>query len=154
METLSLLWTFAPDIKVKLLALAIAGQVIVTLRVYGGMSKARFAAVKAGEANPDTFKLTQNEPVSSAVFTRAVANQFELPVLFFAIVIASLALGSSSWLTVILAFAFVIAKAVHIREFTTTNTVLKRRKLFIRSVQVLMLMLAEFVISALLFAQG
>ncbi len=153
MDTLALIWTFAPDIKVKLLLLALAAQMALTIRVYLQMSKVRVAAAKAGRVTTDMYKSTDNEPEDLRVYTRAVANQFELPVMFYAIVIAGIAASISSWITVVLAWLFIVFRVLHINEMLATN-VLKRRKIFIRGMQVFLIMLLEFVISTLLFAQA
>ncbi len=152
MESLLLPWTFAPDLKVKLLLLILAGQMGLAIYLYIQLSKARMAAGKAGRITADLYKATENEPADLRVFARAVANQFELPVMFYALVVAGIAASISSWITVILAGSFVALRIVHAREMITTNTVLKRRKTFFRSVQVLLLMLVEFVLSAVFIA--
>ncbi len=154
METLSLLWSFAPDIKIKLLYLALIGQMIITILAYSRMAKARIAAVKAERVDRDMYKATTDEPEDVRVFTRAVANQFELPVLFYVIVLAMLVSSVTSWITVILAWAFIVLRYVHFQEMTTTNTVLKRRKTFIRGTQTIMLMMAELVVATLIFVQA
>ena len=154
MNALTALWDFAPDLKIRLLCLALAGQVIVTLTAYFKLSKARMTAVKAKQVEPDVFKSTRDEPEQLRVFTRAVANQFELPVIFYALIAASLALRVSSWLTVLLAFAFVALRCVHLQEMTGENRVFRRRRLFIRGMQVVLLMLVELLLSTMLFAQG
>ena len=148
------LWTAAPEIKVRLLALAIAAQACLAVWTYTKMSKARFKAAKAGEVQADIYKATQNEPEDLAVYTRTVANQFEMPVLFYAGIIGGIALGSSSWITVVFAFVYVFLRQRHAAEMVGGNIVLKRRKTFIRSAQVFLALLAEFVISAMLFAQA
>ncbi|WP_075995710.1 MAPEG family protein [Salaquimonas pukyongi] len=154
MDILMELWAYAPDLKVKLLCLAFAAQIVLTIVAYSKLSKARIAAIKAGKVEPETFKATRDEPDELRVFSRAVANQFELPVIFYALVAASLALKVTSWLTVLLAFAFVVFRYLHLQEMTGRHNVFRRRRLFFRSVQIILLMLAEFVLSALLFAQG
>ena len=153
METLALIWTFAPDLKVKLLLFALAAQILLTINVYMQMSKQRVAAAKAGRVTADTYKSTNNEPEDLRVYTRAVANQFELPVMFYAIVIAGIAASMSSWITVVLAWLFVLFRVLHIKYMLAGN-VLKRRKIFIRCMQMFLVMVAEFVISTLLFAQA
>jgi len=154
MDTLSLLWSFAPDIKVKLLYLAIIGQIVITLLAYGRMSKNRMAAGRAKRVSADMYKSTANEPEDLRVFTRAVANQFELPVVFYAIVLAMLVASAASWITVILAWLFVVLRAIHFQEMTTSNEVLKRRKMFIRCVQVVMLMTLELALAVIFFVQA
>lgn len=146
------LWTFEPGLIIRLLALAFVCQIAITIWTYMQMSKARVAAVKEKRVNPEIFKSTREEPDDLRVFNRAVANQFELPVVFYALIAVSLAIGVQSWITVVLAFVFVCIRIIHIREMLGQNRVLLRRKWFIRSVQTVMAMTAEFFISVLVFA--
>ena len=83
MEALMMLWDFAPELKTKLLYLAIVGQIIITIYCYSAMSKARVAAVRGNRMQPENYKATVDEPDDLRVFTRAVANQFEMPVVFY-----------------------------------------------------------------------
>ena len=152
METFMLLWDFAPALKTKLLYLAIVGQIIITIYCYSAMSKARVAAVRGNRISPDDYKATRDEPEDLRVYTRAVANQFEMPVVFYVLVLASLMAAAASWITVILAWVYVVLRWVHVQEMIGTNAVLKRRKIFIKSARVILLMVAEFVIALLFVA--
>ena len=152
MELLLSLWTAAPEWKVRLIILALTAQMGMALLGYARLSKSRIAAVRAGKLNPEIYKAVgDDEPEDIRVFTRALANQFEAPVLFYATIIAGLALGVSSWLTAILAVIFVIVRWIHFSEMTAANTVIKRRKIFVRSIQVLLLIILEFFVSAMIF---
>ena len=152
METLDLVWTFAPEWKIRLLVLVVLANMYLAFRLYGVMSRARFKAAKEGRVTVDTYKATQNEPDDVAVFNRAVANQFESPVIFYAIIAISLAIGVSSWATVVLAALYVGLRWMHANEMIGEHVVLRRRKIFIRSVKVLMALMAELAISTLLKA--
>ena len=154
MDTLFALWTFAPDIKVKLVCVALFLQLAITMRSYTLMVGARIKAAKSGKVEVDQYKATVNEPEEVRVFTRAVANQFEMPVMFYALVIAGLAVSATSWIAVILAFVYVLLRYMHMQEMTGENRVLKRRRIFIRSAQVIMLLMVDFLVSALLVAQA
>ena len=151
MDTLALIWTAAPDVKVKLLLLAMAAQMALTIKCYMQMSDARVSAAKAGRVTTDMYKSTDNEPEDLRVYTRAVANQFELPVMFYAIIIAGIAASMSSWISVVLAWLFVFLRYLHVQEMLATN-VLKRRKVFIYGMQVFLLMALDFIVSILFFA--
>ena len=152
MEALMMLWDFAPELKTKLLYLAIVGQIIITIYCYSAMSRARVAAVKGNRVQPDNYKATTDEPEDLRVFTRAVANQFEMPVVFYVLVLASLMASTASWITVVLAWIYVVMRWVHAREMIGSNTVLKRRKIFIQSARVIVFMVIEFVIALLFIA--
>ena len=153
MELFLQLWTAAPDLKIRLLVLALCAQMMISAVAYIRMSRARVGAHKEGRISPDTYKAVgHSEPEDLRVYTRAVANQFEAPVMFYAVVLAGLAIGVSSWLTVILAFLYVVFRWVHLNEMTRENQVFKRRKIFIQSIRVLLVMMAELLVSTFFFA--
>ena len=58
--------------------------------------------------------------------------------MFYALIAMSLALGVSSWLTVVLAALYVAIRWMHANEMIGEHVVLKRRKIFVQSVKVLM----------------
>ncbi|MEL6752155.1 MAG: MAPEG family protein [Pseudomonadota bacterium] len=152
MEFIEPIWTFAADWKVRILVLIVLANMVLAIRLYGVMSKKRFKAAKEGRVTTDTYRATQSEPEDVAVFNRAVVNQFEAPVLFYAVVAIGLALNVSSWLTVVLATVYVVFRWMHANEMIGPHVVLKRRQLFIRSFQVLIAMMAELAVSTLLWA--
>lgn len=152
MELIQPIWTFAEDWQVRLLVLIVIANMALAIRLYGVMSKARFKASKEGRVTAETYRATQNEPEDVAVFNRAVVNQFESPVMFYALVCISLALGVTSWLTVLIAAAYVIVRWMHANEMIGEHVVLKRRAIFVRSVKILMVLMAEVVISTMLWA--
>lgn len=152
MEMIDPLWSFAEDWKVRVLVLAVIANMYLAVRLYGVMSRKRVKAAKEGRVTVDTYRATQNEPEDVAVFNRAVQNQFESPVIFYALIAISLALGVSSWLTVILAIVYVILRWLHANEMIGEHVVLKRRKLFVRSIFALLALMAEVTLSVMLRA--
>ena len=152
MDFLAPIWTFAPGVKVGLLMLALAGQMLLTFRMYAVTGNARMKAGREGRITAETYRVVGEEPEDLALLTRALANQFELPVLFYAVVVAHLAVGTASWITVALAIVFVATRVIHAGEMTGQNRVMLRRKLFFRSMGVFVAMLAEFVVAALFVA--
>lgn len=152
MELIFGLWTFAPDFKAKLAVLLILAQVFITIWCYTQMSKARMAAAKAGEITPDIYKAVgEAEPENLRVYTRLLANQFEAPVLFFVMTITGLAVGVTSWLTIVLGALFILFRVQHAREMAGEHVVLRRRKVFIRSMQCISLLGFELALSTLVF---
>lgn len=147
------LWTFEKVWQLKLLIIIMIAQMLLTIWLYIKMSKARMKSVKDGLATREDFSLVNNEHESTAIYSRALANQFELPVLFFVIILSGLAVGVSSWITVGLAFLFVISRIVHAKEMIGENRVLKRKGLFINTMRVFMLLLLELFISTLFFLE-
>lgn len=153
MDAILPLWEFAPALKTKLMYLAMVAQMMIAIYCYRAMSKARVAAVRAKRITPDEYKSTASEPEDLRALTRAVANQFEMPVLFYALLLATLTAGSQSWITVILAWSYVVLRGVHAGEMISSNNVMRRRRVFIRSAQVLLLIMVEFVLAVLFWIE-
>ena len=154
MDSLIFLWEFAPALKTKLLYLAVFGQMCQAIYAYIAMSRARMSAGKAKRITADDYKATKDEPEDLRVLTRAVANQFEMPVLFYVVTLALISASAHSWITVVLAWAYVAVRTIHMREMISSNRVKLRRKIFIRSTQILLLMMAEFLLAILFLVQG
>ncbi|MEL7429820.1 MAG: MAPEG family protein [Pseudomonadota bacterium] len=155
MEFITSLWTAAPSLKIQLVVLALLLQIAITIRCYMDLAKARLKAAKAGTVSPEIYKAVgDSEPEEIRVYTRLVANQFEAPVLFYALVITGLAINVTSWITVLLAFLYVFFRFLHAREMAGEHVVLRRRKVFIRSFQVLMLMILELAVSTVFFVSA
>ncbi len=151
MDAILTLWTAAPELKTQLAVLAILANIALVIWCYSKMSKARVKAARAGTVDPEIYRAVGDaEPEDIRVYTRLVANQFESPVLFYALVITGLAIGVTSWITVILAFLYVILRIIHAREMAGDHNVLRRRKIFIRSFQVLLLLVIDLAVSTLL----
>ena len=141
------LWTFEKVWQLKLLVIMMIAQMVLTIWLYIEMSKARTKSVKDGLASREDFSVVSNEADSTAIYSRALANQFELPVLFFVIILSGIAVGVSSWITVVLAFLFVISRVVHAREMIGENRVMKRKGMFINTMRIFMLLLLELFLS-------
>jgi len=154
MDSLMFLWDFAPALKTKLIYLAIFAQMCLAIYAYIAMSRARLSAGRAKRISADDYKATKDEPEDLRVFTRAVANQFEMPVLFYALVLAMLVAAAHSWITVVLAWAYVAIRIIHMREMISNNRVKLRRNIFIYSTRVLLLMMVEFLLAILFVIQA
>lgn len=152
MDYIDPLWSFAEDWKIRVLVLIVLTNMYLAVRLYTVMSKKRFKAAKEGRVTTETYRATQNEPEDVAVFNRAVANQFESPVLFYALIAISFALHISSWLTVLFAAMYVGVRWAHANEMIGAHDVLKRRKLFLKSFYLLLALMAELAFSTLLRA--
>lgn len=152
MEFIEPIWSFAEDWKIRLLVLIVLVNMYLAVRLYGVMSRARSKGVREGKVTTETYRATQNEPEELAVFNRAVVNQFESPVLFYALIAMSLALGVSSWFTVIIAAMYVAIRWRHANEMIGEHVVLRRRKLFVQSIKILLALMVEVAISTLLRA--
>lgn len=122
-------------------------QALVSLWLYIPMSRARFDSVRTGAANAHDFKLPkQNEPDSIAHLGNAVSNQFELPVLFFAVCLAAHSAQIVDWPLLIAAWLFVLIKSTHSLVHSTKNKLRHRFRLFALSYFVSILMWVWFAI--------
>lgn len=115
-------------------------QAIVTLILYVPMFQARMRAVKAGDAEVKDFRLRTHEPALSAQFVNAITNQYETPVLYYAVCLIAFVSGLATPLMVGLAWAYCILKLIHIFIFTSSNRLKYRMPLFAGSLLVLTVM--------------
>jgi len=92
----------------------------------------------SGEAWPDDVKKISNN----------MHNQFETPILFYALCGVAIAVGASGLLITLLAWAYVGSRVVHTAIHVTTNRVQHRFFVFAFGVAVLMVM--WLVVAALL----
>lgn len=118
------------DLYAKLLMFAALAQVALTFAVYVVLMKRRQAAVKAGLNLQDTAMDSTLWPSSARQAQANLANQYELPVLFFAGVAIAFGIGSANWLTSILALVFVGGRIWHAYEHLGANVVSRRGMAF------------------------
>lgn len=90
----------------------------------------RKKAVRAGSARVSQFRENRDEPAESLFARNNLANQFELPVLFFAVCLALHATGGADALAVSLAWLFVAARIVHAAIHVTSNRIRFRQPVF------------------------
>ena len=95
--------------------------VFVLLFVMGGR---RYAAVKAGGVRREDVILGQRAwPAPAQQASNAFANQFELPVLFLALVPLAIITRTADSAFVIMSWIFVVSRIVHAAVYVTTNHV-------------------------------
>jgi hypothetical protein len=102
-----------------------------TFLLYAWLTVARTRAVQRGEVDYSCFLLGRDEPLHVARITRNLANQFELPVIFYAVVILLVALGRVATFDVIVAWLFVAGRVVHTLVQTLTDDVVLRGRVFV-----------------------
>lgn len=125
-------------------------QAFVTLALYVVMSKARVASIKQGRAKAADFRLpNRDEGDETRAIANAVTNQFELPVLFFAVCIAAHVAGVVSVVMIVLAWGFVILKSTHSYVHATSNRLRHRRPIFMAAFFTVTIMWVWFGVSLL-----
>ena len=119
-------------------------QALVTLFLYIPMSSRRVASVKSGEAKASDYRLVEKEPADVRQMTRAIANQYETPILFYAVCISAYVTQNAGTVMLVLAWAYVIIKCCHVFVQTTSNRLRIRRPIFMVSFIVLIAMWVTF----------
>ncbi|MGA1800768.1 MAPEG family protein [Rhizobium sp. HT1-10] len=108
----------------------LVAQSVLILVLYGLLGLRRSAAVKAGRAKVEQFRENREEPSESLVVRNAIANQFELPVLFYAVSIILFMTQADNLPAVIMAWIFVAARYGHAYVHVTSNNLRYRSPLF------------------------
>ena len=106
-------------------------QVFLTWIVGFTLAARRTAAFKSGTKYRDIALREPNWPQPALQAQYSFANQFELPVLFFAACLTVHALGATSAATVALAWVFVASRYVHAAIHITTNRIRHRQPAFV-----------------------
>jgi hypothetical protein len=98
--------------------------------LYVWLTIARQRAVRSGQIESSCFVLGRDEPLEVARITRNLANQFELPLIFYALVVLLVALGQVTRFDVIAAWVFVAGRVAHTLVQTLTDNVPLRGQVF------------------------
>jgi hypothetical protein len=109
------------------------------LGVFVRMAQVRFGAVRAGQMNPAFYKTYQGdeEPEHMRVVTRHFINLFEMPVMFYVVVILTyVSHQTGAWMT-LLAWVYVASRYLHTFVHLTSNDVLMRFRVYLASALVL-----------------
>ena len=111
----------------KLLILAIAAQVLLTLAILVLMGVERLPRVMSGEIPlKDIAVDTDAYPLKARLLSNNFDNQFQLPILFYVAALLALWSGGTNWLEVAFAWVFVALRYVHAAIHVTTNNVGRR----------------------------
>ncbi|WP_439629692.1 MAPEG family protein [Shinella sp.] len=100
------------------------------------LSLRRVSAVKEGRASVAQFRENREEPAESLVVKNCLANQFELPVLFYAVSILLYLVDADNPVTVAGGWLFVALRYAHAYVHVTSNRIRYRRPLFIAGLAV------------------
>ncbi|WP_436640635.1 MAPEG family protein [Microbaculum sp. FT89] len=113
-----------------LILLAALAQMALTFAIYIVMVRGRVSAVRANQVRASQYVLVEGEPPHLARVTNSVRSQFELPVLFYALVLMLVAINRVTMLDVVLAWAFVVLRVVHFFAHTKGQDVVVRMRVF------------------------
>jgi hypothetical protein len=107
------------------------GHALLVFLIYGLLGVRRKEAVTSGSAKISQFRENQVEPTQSLFVKNALANQFELPVLFHIVCLALFLTGAVSTFVVIIAWLFCLSRYVHTFIHVTSNRIRFRQPAFI-----------------------
>jgi hypothetical protein len=120
-------------------------QIALTFVLLSWMGRARAASVKRGEVKISDIALGQQAwPARATQIANCFHNQFQLPVLFYVLVVLALISRKADLLFVILSWLFVATRIVHAAIHTTSNNVPRRFQAYLGGAIVLVLMWAVF----------
>ena len=122
----------------KLLILAMALQVLLTLVILVLMGRERVPRVMSGEIPLADVAVERTAyPLRARLLSNNFDNQFQLPVLFYVAALLVLWTGSVGWLELILAWLFVALRYGHAAIHVTTNTLMHRFAVYTAGLAVL-----------------
>ncbi|UJW85673.1 MAPEG family protein [Devosia sp. SL43] len=108
----------------KLLIIAIAAQVFLTIAILVLMGRERVPRVMSGEIPVKDIAVDRDAyPLRARLLSNNFDNQFQLPVLFYVAGLLTLFATTPGWIDVILAWLFVASRYVHAAIHVTTNRV-------------------------------
>lgn len=111
----------------KLLILAVAAQVLLTIAILVLMGSERVPRVMSGEIPMADIAVERTAyPLKARLLSNNFDNQFQLPVLFYVAALITLFAAATSWVDVLLAWTFVALRYVHAAIHITTNTMIQR----------------------------
>lgn len=120
-------------------------QVGLTFFLLLWMGRSRLAHIRAGEVRVKDIALGErNWPARAQQIANSYQSQFELPVLFYAVVALALITRKADVAMVVLAWMYVAARLAHAYIHTTSNKVAWRFQAFLVSAVILMLMWIVF----------
>jgi hypothetical protein len=107
-------------------------QVALTFVLLFWMGRSRLASLSSGEVKVRDIALGErNWPPRITQIANTYHNQFELPVLFYAVTAFALVTRQAGSVFVVLAWLYVLTRLVHAYVYTTSNAIVWRFRIFL-----------------------
>jgi hypothetical protein len=130
-------------------------QVALTVILLLWMGSARVGTLRAGEVKAKEIALGErNWPTRILQISNSYHNQFELPVLFYVLVVLAMFTRKADMLFVVMSWMFVTSRLVHAAIHTTSNKLSLRFMAFVVGVLILTIMWIIFGIRVLAAETG
>jgi hypothetical protein len=125
-------------------------QVALMFALIGVMAARRYEAVRSGQVRAEDVTLGQrNWPPRAQAAANTFSNQFEIPLLFFALVPLAIYTRKADLLFVVLSWVFVVSRYVHAGIYLTANRIAYRFSAYAVGVAALAIMWLVFAIRIL-----
>ena len=126
-------------------------QVGLTFVLLFWMRGVRFAALKSGAVKAGDVALAQRAwPARAQQVSNAYSNQFEIPVLFYAVVAFAMITRKADLVFVVLEWLFVVSRIAHALVYGTSNNLRHRFMIFALGAAILIAMWVYFALKTLL----
>lgn len=136
---------------VQMILLPVFAQVGLTFALLIGMVFGRRNALVSGETKIRDIALGEpNWPKAATQIGNCYRNQFELPVLFYALIALALPLRHADLFIVLMSWVFVVTRFAHAGVFVTSNDLGRRSSVWLAGVLVLLAMWIYFALKILL----
>lgn len=136
---------------VQMVLLPVFVQVALTLALLLALVGARRSTLVSGETKIRDIALGEPRwPARATQIGNCYRNQFELPVLFYALIALALPLRHADLFIVLMSWVFVVTRLVHAGVFVTSNDFGKRSTVWIAGGLVLLVMWIYFALKMLL----
>jgi hypothetical protein len=136
---------------VQMVLLPVFVQVALTFGLLFWMARVRTASISSGETKMRDIALRQPAwPTRATQISNCYDSQFELPLLFYVLVILAWTTRQADLIFVVMAWIFVLARLAHAYVHTTSNYVPTRFWVFAVGMLVLLLMWIIFALRILL----
>ena len=122
----------------------VLAQVLLTLTMFIVLGARKAKAVKAGEVNRKQAALNNRVwPEDVVKVSNNIANQFEVPVLFYVLCLVLYSINAVGVVAIVLAWLFALCRFAHAYVHIGSNYVPTRLRLFLLGCRVLIAMLIQ-----------
>jgi len=136
---------------VQMVLLPVFVQVALTFGLLVWMASARTASISRGETKMRDIALGQSAwPAKPTQISNCYDSQFQIPLLFYVLVVFAWITKQADLLFVVMAWIFVLSRLVHAYIHTSSNHVPTRFRAFAFGLLVLLLMWIIFAIRILI----
>jgi hypothetical protein len=136
---------------IQMVLLPLFVQVALTLGLLIWMASARTASVSRGETKMRDIALGQSAwPAKPTQISNCYDSQFQIPLLFYVLVVLAWITKQADLLFVVMAWIFVLSRLAHAYIHTTSNHVPTRFRAFAFGMLVLLLMWIIFAVRILI----